>query len=147
MLFWTNPGSNTSTTQQLNSYLPPISQTIQVRQTRRVGHYWRSKDKLISNILLWTPTCGHTSVGWPAMTYILHLCADIGGSLEDLPGAIYDRRESENSVLSIQIDDDILIKWQASEIDMAQLVGAAEYTNCISAEQYNSPQQVSLIWH
>ena len=28
---------------------------IQVRQTRYVGHCWRSKDEQISNILQWTP--------------------------------------------------------------------------------------------
>ena len=56
--------------QQLNSILPPISQTIQVRLTRHAGHHWRSSHKLISKVLLWTPTYGHTSVGWPAKTYI-----------------------------------------------------------------------------
>ena len=52
---------------------------------------WRSKDKPISNNLLWTPTYGHTSVDQPAKTYIHKLCADIGCSLEDLSGAVYDR--------------------------------------------------------
>ena len=32
-------------------HLPPISKTIQIRQTRDVGHCWRSKDELISDIL------------------------------------------------------------------------------------------------
>ena len=43
--------------QQLYGYLPPIIQTIQVRH---VGHYWRSKDELISDVLLWTLTYGRT---------------------------------------------------------------------------------------
>ena len=30
--------------------------TIQVRRTRHAGHCWRSKDELISDVLLWTPT-------------------------------------------------------------------------------------------
>ena len=33
-----------------------ILKTIQVRWTRYAGHSWRSKDKLVSNILLWPPT-------------------------------------------------------------------------------------------
>ena len=34
------------TKQQLYGQLPPISQTIQVRQTKLVQHSWRSKDEL-----------------------------------------------------------------------------------------------------
>ena len=55
------------------SHLPFILQTIQVRWTQHAGHCWRSKDELIINILLWTPTHGHTSVSWPAKIYIHQL--------------------------------------------------------------------------
>ena len=55
--------------------MSPISQTIQVRCTRFAGHCWRNKDELISDILLWTPTHGHTSDGQPAKTYIHQFCA------------------------------------------------------------------------
>ena len=44
-----------STRHQLYGHLPPITKTIQVRQTRHAGHYWRSRDELISDVLLWTP--------------------------------------------------------------------------------------------
>ena len=50
------------TKQQLYSYLSPISKPIQVRQTRHAKHCWRSKDELISDVLLWTPSHGHASV-------------------------------------------------------------------------------------
>ena len=43
------------------------------RHARYDGYCWRSKDELISDILLWTPTHGHTRVGRPAKTY-MHLC-------------------------------------------------------------------------
>ena len=43
------------TRHQLYDHLPSITKTIQVRQTRHVGHCWRSKDELISDVLLWTP--------------------------------------------------------------------------------------------
>ena len=39
-------------------HLPPITKTIQVRRTRHAGHCWRSRDELISDVLLWTPTYG-----------------------------------------------------------------------------------------
>ena len=36
---------------------PPasITKTIQVRRTRHAGHCWRTRDELISYVLLWTP--------------------------------------------------------------------------------------------
>ena len=42
------------TRHQLYGHLPPIMKTIQARRTRHAGHCWRSKDELISNVLLWT---------------------------------------------------------------------------------------------
>ena len=64
------------TKQQLNCYLPTISKAIQIRLTRHVRHWWRSKDELINDILLWTPSHGHASVGWPARTYLQPPCTD-----------------------------------------------------------------------
>ena len=43
------------TRHQLYGHLPPITKTIQARQTRHAGHCWRSRDELISDVLLWTP--------------------------------------------------------------------------------------------
>ena len=40
------------TKQQLYDHLPPITKTIKVRRTRYVGHCRRSKDELLSDILL-----------------------------------------------------------------------------------------------
>ena len=57
------------TKQQLYRHLPPISKIIQVRLIWYVGHCWRSKDKFISVILLWTTTYGHANVGQPARNY------------------------------------------------------------------------------
>ena len=38
--------------QQLYGHLPPITKTIHVRRTRHAGHCWRSRDELISDVLL-----------------------------------------------------------------------------------------------
>ena len=43
------------TRHQLYGHLPPITKTIQVRRTRHAGHCWRSRDELISDVLLCTP--------------------------------------------------------------------------------------------
>ena len=55
-----------TTRNQLYGHLPPITKTIQVRRTRHVGHCWRSRDELISDVLLWTPTYGRAKAGRPA---------------------------------------------------------------------------------
>ena len=38
--------------QYLYSHQPPISKTIQIRRTKHAGHCWRSKDELMSDVLL-----------------------------------------------------------------------------------------------
>ena len=58
------------TKHELYVHLPPITKTIQVRRTRHAGHCWRSKDELISDVLLWTPAYGQARTGRPARTYI-----------------------------------------------------------------------------
>ena len=38
--------------QQLFGHLPPIMKTIKIRRTKYAGHCWRSRDELISDVLL-----------------------------------------------------------------------------------------------
>ena len=79
------------TKQQLYGYLPPITKTIQIKWTRHVGHCWRCKDELISDILLWNPSHRRAKVEWLARIYIQQLCTDMEYSLKDLPRAMDDR--------------------------------------------------------
>ena len=81
------------TRHQLYVHLPPITKTIQVRRTRHAGHCWRSRDELISDELLWTPTHGRAKAGRPARTYIQQLREDTGCWPEDLPEAMNDREK------------------------------------------------------
>ena len=63
--FWkANPSK-----QQLYGYLSPISKTNQVRRKRQVGHCWRNKDEIISDVLPGTSSLGRYSVGRLARTY------------------------------------------------------------------------------
>ena len=87
---------------QLYGHLPPITKTIQVRRTRHAGHCWRSKDELISDVLLWTPAHGCARVGRPARTYIQQLCEDTGCNPEDLPEAMNDREKWRETVRDIR---------------------------------------------
>ena len=79
------------TKHQLYDHLPPITKTIQVRRTRHAGHCWRSRDELISDVLLWTPKYGRAKAGRRARTYIQQLYEDTGCNPEDMPEAMNDR--------------------------------------------------------
>ena len=86
------------TRHQLYGHLPPITKTIQVRRTRHTGHCWRSRDELIRDVLLWTPTHGRAK----ARTYIQQLCEDTGCCPEDLPRAMNDREGWQERVRDIR---------------------------------------------
>ena len=69
---------------------------------RHAGHCWRSKDELISDILLWSPAYGQAKAGQPARTYIQQLCEDMGCSPEDLPEVMNDREKWRERVRDIR---------------------------------------------
>ena len=100
--FIASPGSNTPTRHQLYGNLPPITKTIQVRRTRHEGHCWRSRDELIRDVTLWTPTYGRAKAGRPARTCIQQLCEDTGSSPEDLPEAMNDREMLRERIRDIR---------------------------------------------
>ena len=81
---------------QLYGHLPPITKTI------HAGHCWGSRDELISDVLLWTPTYGGAKAGRPARTYIQQLCEDTGCSPEDQPEAMKDREKRREGVRDIR---------------------------------------------
>ena len=87
---------------QLYGHLPPITKTIQARRTRHAGHCWKSKDELISDVLLWTFIYGRVKAGRPARTYVEQLCEDTECSPEDLPEAMKDREKWRERVRDIR---------------------------------------------
>ena len=89
------------TRHQLYGHLPPVTKAIQVRWTRHAGHCWRSKNELISDVLLWTRAYSQAKAGWPARTYTQQLCEDTGCSPEDLPEAMNDRKKWRERVRDI----------------------------------------------
>ena len=90
------------TKHQLYGQLLPITKTIQVRRTRQAGHCWRSRDELISDVLLWTPTYGRAKAGRPARTYVQQLCEDTRCSPEDMPEAMNEREKWRERVRDIR---------------------------------------------
>ena len=90
------------TKHQLYGHLPPITKTIQIRQTRHAGHCWRSRDELVSDVRLWTPTYGRAKARRPARTYIQQFCEDTGYTPEDLPEAMNDGEKWRERVRDIR---------------------------------------------
>ena len=90
------------TRRQLYGYLPPITKTIQARRTRHARHCRRSKNEIVSDVLLWTPAYGQSKAGRPARTFIQQLCDDTGCNPEDLPEAMNDRETWRERVRDIR---------------------------------------------
>ena len=119
------------TRRQLYGHLPPIMKTIQVRRTRHAGHCWRSRDELISDVLLWTPTHGCANAGRSARTYFQQLCEDTGCCPEDLPEAMNDREKWREKVRDISVlparhDDDYSYTWMVSVLDYLKTLKCLE---------------------
>ena len=114
-MLWQHP-----TRHQLYGHLPPITKTIQVKWTRHAGHCWRSKDELISDVLLWTLTYGWAKAGRPVWTYILQLCEDMGCSPEDLPEAMNDRKKWLERVRDIRASGRTWWWWWQLPCDLQQ---------------------------
>ena len=91
----------TPTRHQLHGHLPSITKTIQARRTRHSGHCWRSRNELISDVLLWTPSYGRAKSGGPARTYIQQLCEDTRCGPEDLPEAMNHREKWRERIRDI----------------------------------------------
>ena len=111
-----------STKHQLYGHLPPITKTVQVRRTRHAGHCWRSRDELINDVLLWTPTYGRAKAGWPARTYIHQLCEDTGCSFENLPDAMNDGENWRERVWDIRAGGTLWWWYEFNIADFADFV-------------------------
>ena len=127
---------------QLYGHLPPITKTIQVRRTRHAGHCWRSRDELIRDVLLWTPTHGRAKAGRPARTYIQQLCEDTECCPEDLPEAMNDREEWRERVRDIRATSATWWWWWYMHVYIWMCVW--EFVRC---EWPVETSLTSLNWH
>ena len=90
------------TKHQLYGHLLPITKTIQARRTRHTGHCWRSRDELISDVLLWISTYGRAKAGRLVRTHIQQLCEDTVCNPQDLPEAMNVREEWRGKKYKLQ---------------------------------------------
>ena len=71
--------------------LVQIALVIRERRTRFAGHCYRSKDQVVSDLILWTPNHGKANVGRPSETYTKQLTGNADCQFEDLTRAMEDR--------------------------------------------------------
>ena len=88
------------------SYLP--NHSIKTSKT----YCRRSKNKLISDVFLWTPTQGHISVGWQAKTYIDKLFVITVCWQEELPKVMINRAAWHERIKGIYFAGIPLWLWQ-----------------------------------
>lgn len=94
-----------STKEKLYGKNPPVWAIIRKRRTRYARHCYQSKNELASDLLLWMPIHGHSSIGRTRQTYINQLARDVGILIEDLKNAVEDRnvwRERADLVRAIR---------------------------------------------
>ena len=76
--------------------LPRISTTIRERRLTFSGHCWRSRDEVVSDLVLWEPKHGKRNVRGQACTLLVDLLeADTGVPRDCLPAATDDRVAGE----------------------------------------------------
>ena len=116
---------------QLYGHLPPITKTIQVRRARHAGHCWRSRDELISDVPLWTPTHGrakqddqheHTFSSYVRIrdvvlkTYLgrwtIGRSGERGSGISVLP-ARYDDDDDDIPLIGLKFSESILFKFRS----------------------------------
>ena len=130
---------------QLYGHLPPVTKTIQVRGTRHAGHCWRSKDELISDVLLWAPSYGQAKAGRPARTYILQLYEDTGCRPEDLPKAMNDREKRWERIRDIRASGTIWWWWWNPYNFMQKKREFKMQQNAFKILYFYSKKKISLI--
>ena len=79
------------TSEVLHAGLPLISTMIRKGCLRFSGRCWRSKNAVVSDLVLWEPKHGKMSVGGQAGTFVDLLEADTGVPRDCLPAAMVDR--------------------------------------------------------
>ena len=91
------------TNKELYGNLPKITDTLMIRRLRFIGHCWRKKDEVISELLLWEPKQSTRKRGRPVLTYVDQLPNDAGLSIAELKSIIGSRKEWMKLVNGVRV--------------------------------------------
>ena len=86
------------TNEVLYAGLPRISTTIRESRLRFSGHCWRSKNEVVSSLVLCEPKHDKRSVGGQSSTFVDLLEADTGVPRDCLPAAMDDSHGGSTEV-------------------------------------------------
>ena len=104
---WVQFGVVRSFCEKLQNYrygnLPKITDTLMIRRLQFIGHCWRKKDEVISELLLWEPKHGARKRGRPATTYVDQLRNDTGLSIAELKSIMGNRKEWMKLVNGVRV--------------------------------------------
>lgn len=64
------------TNKELYGELSSITSVLQERRLKFIGHMWRRKEEIVSQMLLWEPKQGPRKMRRPARTYVDQLRED-----------------------------------------------------------------------
>ena len=84
--------------ERLYGNLVQITSVIKERRTKFADHSYRSKDEVVSDLILWTPKHNKVKVGPPSKTYTNQLTEDADCQLKGLPRAMDGREYWRGSV-------------------------------------------------
>ena len=84
---------------ELHGNIPKITNTIKEHRMRFSGHCWRSREEMISEVLLWEPLHGQRKPGRPNKTYTAQLREDSGCTTDELKMLMGNRDEWEKRVM------------------------------------------------
>ena len=94
---------NQKTNKELYSNLPKIIDTLMIRRPQFIGHCWRKKDEVISDLLLWEPKHNTRKRGRPATTYVDQLRNDTGLSIAELKSILGNQKEWMKLVNGVRV--------------------------------------------
>jgi hypothetical protein len=69
-------GEIAKTNKELYGELSSINSVLQERRLKFIGHMWRRKEEIVSQMLLWEPKQGPRKMRRPARTYVDQLRED-----------------------------------------------------------------------
>ena len=138
------------TQQQLYGHLLPITETIKTRRTRHAGHFWRSRDELIIDILQWTPSNTRVNQGDQLEPTYANSVPIRDVALKNcLKQWTIERGKERGSVISVLIawhhDDDIYThKWIITNFLVCVFLQHLYYRQ--ETRQYQVFSGIQLVW-
>ena len=91
------------TNKELYGKLTKLTDQLQIRRLKFIGHCWRRKEEVINKVLMWEPKHGRQRRGRPPITYLDQLRSDTGLRREELTTIMEDREAWKKLVTGVRV--------------------------------------------